>query len=86
MSLWTRFRRVEAWWRQRVPSMHFLTSVQVPWNVDTDTWLQTEVTCACGQHGCPELRVGLVVPERFSSSDDWQQQAQQFYREWPDHA
>jgi hypothetical protein len=81
-SIDARLARLEAYRRRRAPTNHLLTSVGVPWDLppgmDADTWLQEEVTCACGQQGCPELRVGLVVPEILAGTA-WSERAQAYY-------
>jgi hypothetical protein len=82
-SIDARLARLEAYRRRRAPTNHLLTSVGVPWDLppgmDADTWLQEEVTCACGHRGCPELRIGLVVPVKAPSAEAWSGRAQAYY-------
>jgi hypothetical protein len=78
-----RVTRIEEYQRRRLPPRHFVMSVRVPWDLpagmDQDTWLRTEVTCACGQRGCPELRIGLVLPEKAPSPEAWTERVQTYY-------
>jgi hypothetical protein len=61
---------------------HFVMSVRVPWNLpdgmDQDTWLREAVQSSCGQRGCPELRIGLVLPEKAPSAQAWAERAQAY--------
>jgi hypothetical protein len=78
-----RVTRIEEYQRRRLPPSHFVMSVRVPWDLpagmDQDTWLREEVTCACGQQGCPELRIGLVLPEKAPSAEAWTDRVQTHY-------
>jgi len=79
-----RIVRLEEYRRRRLPPDHFLTSVRVPWDLppgmDTDTWLQTEVVCSCGQRGCPEMRIGAVWPDKAPSAEAWGERMQAYLR------
>jgi hypothetical protein len=35
--------------------------------------------CTCGQRGCPELRIGVLLPEKAPSPEAWAEQAQADY-------
>jgi hypothetical protein len=78
-----RVTRLEAYRRRRLPPSHFVSSVYVPWDLpsgmDQETWLRTDVSCACGQRGCPKLRIGVVLPEKASSAEAWAQRARDYY-------
>jgi hypothetical protein len=75
--------RLEEYQRRHTPPSHFVTSVQVPWDLPADmhqeTWLQAEVMCRCGQKGCPDMRIGLVLPEKAPSPEAWAERAQAYY-------
>jgi hypothetical protein len=76
-----RIVRLEEYRRTRLPPSHFLPIVRTPWDldhVDCDDWLQTLV-CACGQVGCPELRIGALLPEKAPSAQAWGDRVQQYY-------
>jgi hypothetical protein len=70
-----------------MPPSHFIASVRVPWDlpagVDREAWLAAEVTCPCGEQGCPEFRIGLVVPAKAPSVEAWAERAQQYYQRRP---
>ena len=78
-----RVMRIEEYRRRRMPPSHFVVSVHVPWDLprgmNQDTWLREEVTCACGQRGCSELRIGLVLPEKAPSAEAWTARAEAYY-------
>jgi hypothetical protein len=78
-----RVTRIEEYRRRRMPPSHFLMSVQVPWDLpagmDQETWLAEEVICPCGERGCPEFRIGLVVPAKAPSVEAWAERAQICY-------
>jgi hypothetical protein len=78
-----RMTRLEEYRRRRMPPSHFVVSVRVPWDlprgIDQETWLQEEVLCTCGQKGCHEMRIGLVLPEKAPSSEAWAERAQAYY-------
>jgi hypothetical protein len=78
-----RIVRLEEYRRTRLPPSHFVMSVRVPWDLpagmDQETWLQEEVLCTCGERGCPELRIGLVLPEKAPSPQAWCDRARQYY-------
>jgi hypothetical protein len=76
-----RIVRLEEYRRTRLPPSHFLAIVCTPWDldpVDEDEWLQTLV-CACGRVGCPELRIGALVPEKAPSAQAWSERVQEYY-------
>jgi hypothetical protein len=83
MSYRQRIIRLEEYRRKRLPPSHFLTIVRVPWplpaGMDQLTWLEEQVMCACGLVGCPELRIGAILPEK-ASKEAWTEEAQQYYR------
>jgi hypothetical protein len=87
MSLKDRVLRLEEYRRRRLPLDHFVSVVHIPWELpvgmDEETWLRTEVTCACGQQGCPETRFGLVVPEKAPLAEAWQAATRRFYETHP---
>jgi hypothetical protein len=78
-----RVTRLEEYRRTRLPPNHFVMSVRVPWDLpdgmDQETWLREAVRCACGQLRCPEMRIGLVLPEKAPSPQAWCERAQQYY-------
>jgi hypothetical protein len=77
-----RLTRIEAYRRRRTPPSHFRMSVRVPWDLpagmDQATWLVEEVRCPCGERGCPELRIGLVIPAKAPTAAAWAEWAQQY--------
>lgn len=79
-----RITRIEAYRRRRLPPRHFLMSVRVPWDLPEGmgqaTWLAAEVRCPCGERGCPELRIGLVVPAKAPSVEAWAERAAAYYQ------
>jgi hypothetical protein len=71
MSYETRLQRLEAQRRQPWPVSHFVPVVCYPWPVgepDDHDWRRALV-CPCGQRGCPELRIGIMLPEKAPSAD-----------------
>jgi hypothetical protein len=79
----SRLLRLEEYQRRRLPPNHFMMSVRVPWDLpddmDQEAWLREGVLCTCGERGCPELRIGLVLPEKAPSAEVWAQRAQEYY-------
>ncbi len=68
-----RVTRLEERRRRRVPVGHFLPVARYPWGVadgDQARWLRT-LRCPCGRQGCPELRVGLLLPDKAPSPEAW---------------
>jgi hypothetical protein len=67
----SRLLRLEEYQRRRLPPNHFVMSVRVPWDLpdgmDQETWLREGVRCACSQLRCPEMRIGLALPEKAPS-------------------
>jgi hypothetical protein len=80
-----RLRRLETH-RQR-PVSHFLSIVRIPWDVeeaDEPDWLRG-LRCSCGQRACPQLRIGVILPEKAPSAEVWAERALH-YRERHHHA
>jgi hypothetical protein len=54
--------------------------VRVPWDppagMDQETWLAEEVTCSCGELGCPELTIGVLAPAKAPSVEAWAERYQ----------
>jgi hypothetical protein len=76
-----RVARLEEYRRKRRPPSHFLSVVCTPWQMDggaIDHWHREELACACGQVGCPELRVGALLPEKAPSVEAWAERAQAY--------
>jgi hypothetical protein len=80
-----RVTRIEAYHRRRMPPSHFIASIRVPWDLpsgmDQETWLEAEVRCPCGQRGCPEFRIGHVIPAKAPSAEAWAARAHQYYQQ-----
>jgi hypothetical protein len=47
--------------------------------MDQAMWLRDEVVYRCGQRRCPELRIGLVVPQKAPSAEAWATRANTSY-------
>jgi hypothetical protein len=61
--------RLESRWQR--PKNHFVPVAFYPWHLDEAAearWLRERV-CPCGQRGCPELRIGAMLPEKAPSAD-----------------
>jgi hypothetical protein len=68
----TRLKRLEATRRQPGPVSHVVAVAFMPWHPDEPAeaqWLRDEVICACGRRGCPELQVGVLLPEKTPSDE-----------------
>lgn len=53
------------------PRGHFIPVVFSPWHLDDPDehdWLRALV-CPCGQRGCPEIRIGAMLPEKTPSDE-----------------
>jgi hypothetical protein len=78
VSYHARIARLEARQRQAHPDRHWTSVVRVPWDEpDQARWLR-QLPCACGQVGCPERRIGLLVSEKAPSADAWAERAQAY--------
>jgi hypothetical protein len=79
----SRLRRLEA--RRVRPVSHFVSIAYYPWHrgEPDDAWLRGLV-CPCGRWGCPEFRIGAILPEKAPSADAWAERARQ-YREGYHH-
>jgi hypothetical protein len=78
----SRISRLEARQRRQHPAelAHFTSGVQVPpaiTEADWHDWL-AEQPCACGAIGCPERRIGLLVPTRCQTADEWVERYQHY--------
>ena len=72
----TRIARLEARQRRQQPPhlRHFTPVVRVPHGIPHDdwgAWLAAQ-PCACRALGCPERRVGLLLPEKCESPEEWE--------------
>jgi hypothetical protein len=84
-----RVARLEECRRKRRPPSHFMNVVSTPWHMDggaIDHWLREELACACGQLGCPERRIGALLPEKTPSVETWTERAQAYYAQRGNHA
>jgi hypothetical protein len=75
-----RMARLEAQQRRQHPDTltHFLSVVRVPWGEpDQARWLR-ELPCACGQVGCENRGIGLLVPDTAPSGDVWAAAVQRY--------
>jgi hypothetical protein len=83
----TRLAKLETLLGMAPELRHFVSMVKIPrelpGGMEEDTWLRTEVTCACGQQGCPEMRLGFVLPEKSASPSEWEAETRQFYHDHP---
>jgi hypothetical protein len=53
---------------------HFTSTVIVPLDVPSrewDAWLRAQ-PCACGVVGCPERRIGLLLPTKGQTLEEWE--------------
>jgi hypothetical protein len=48
--------------------------------MDQETWLAEAVTYPCGERGCPEFRIGLVILEKAPSAEAWAERAAAYYQ------
>ena len=81
--------RLEEYRRKRRPPGHCLRVVSTPGHLDggaIDHWLREELACACGQVGCPELRIGALLPEKAPSVEAWAEHAQAYSAQRGNHA
>jgi hypothetical protein len=72
-GLRTRIQRLEERHRRYGPT-HFTDMVCVPPDVPHeawDRWLAGQ-PCACGVVGCPERRVGLLLPAKCQTPEEWE--------------
>jgi hypothetical protein len=68
--------------RQRHGRPHHLSVVQYPWPLpegEQDRWIREDLKCACGQAGCPEMTIGVLVPAKAPSAEAWSARVQQYY-------
>jgi hypothetical protein len=72
----TRLRRLEA--RLVRPVSHFVSIIYYPWHLGEpdDDWLQGLV-CPCGRQGCPQFRIGAIIPEKALRPEAWAERAAQ---------
>ena len=76
-----RVARLEEYRCKRRPPSHFMSVVCTPWHMNggaIDHWLREEVACPCGTVGCPDLRIGALLPEKAPSVEAWAERAQQY--------
>jgi hypothetical protein len=77
-----RVTRIEEYQRKQPPLSHFRMSVRVPWklppSMDQATWLREEVPCTYGEQKCPEMRIGLMLPEKAPSIQAWTERVQTY--------
>jgi hypothetical protein len=72
MGYKARLQRLEAPQRRTGPVSHFVPAVFSPSHLHEAgeaRWLRDEVICACGRRGCPELQVGVLLPEKAPSDE-----------------
>ena len=77
-----RVKRLEQRQRQQHPPelAHFISMAFQPWEEpDRERWL-AGLTCPCGAVGCPELRIGVLLPEKAPSAEAWYQRCQAYAR------
>jgi hypothetical protein len=71
----SRVKRLEDRRRRRLPpgQGHFTSVMQVPDDVPHQAWDQwlAGQPCACGVVGCPERRVGLLIPTKCQTAEAW---------------
>ena len=72
----SRLARLEARQRRQQPPhlRHFTSIVRVPHGVPHDdwgAWLAAQ-RCACGRRCCPQRRVGLLLPVKCESPEEWE--------------
>jgi hypothetical protein len=68
-----RLERLEAQQHEQTPA-HYTPCLWVSWWVvaddDWDAWVLRQ-PCRCGVIGCPERRIGLVMPAKAPSPEAW---------------
>ena len=70
--------KLEEYRRTRRPPSHVLSVVFQPWEEpDRERWL-AGLTCPCGAVGCPELRIGALLPAKAPSAEAWQARVRQY--------
>jgi hypothetical protein len=71
-GLRTRIQRLEERHRRDRPA-HVTGTMCVPPDVPQDAWDRWVAgqPCACGVVGCPERRVGLLLPTKCQTADAW---------------
>jgi hypothetical protein len=63
--------------RQHPAGEHFISVVRVPWGEDSADDLAA-LSCLCGQVGCPDRRIGRLVPDKAPSSQAWVERVQAY--------
>lgn len=73
MNVRTRLQRLEQRLRHHRPA-HFTSIVRVPPDVPDEAWHPwlAEQAWACGVVGCPERRIGLLVPSPCQTDEAWE--------------
>ena len=74
--------RLEEYRRWRNGRPHHLSVCSIPGICPTGIAIVgfgEELPCACGQVGCPEMTIGILVPAKAPSVEAWAQRAQAYY-------
>jgi len=53
---------------------HFTSVVHVPPEIPSESWHDwlASQPCACGVVGCPSRRIGLLIPTRCQTAEEWE--------------
>ena len=74
-SMKSRLRALEARQRRqhRPGSEHFTSVITVPETIPHDAWLDwlSSQPCACGMVGCRQRKIGLLLPTRCQTAEEW---------------
>jgi hypothetical protein len=78
----TRLVRLEQRRRARMGtrSGHFIPVLRYPCDGFHGHWRKNAV-CACGVRGCPQLQVGVALPEKALSAEAWAAAARRYAEE-----
>jgi hypothetical protein len=83
----TRITRLEARQRRQQSSArdHFTSVAQVPPDVPDDAWdtWVAQQPCMCGVVGCPERRIGLLIPTKYTAGEEWEARVRTVYATKP---
>jgi hypothetical protein len=75
-------QHLERRWRRQHPSKlaHFTSVVHIPPEIPHERWHAwlAEQPCACGQTQCPARRIGLLVPTRCTTAEEWQARVRRY--------
>lgn len=73
MNVRPRLQRLEQRLRHECPA-HVTGMVRVPADIPHEAWHPwlAEQPCACGVVGCPQRRIGVLVPTLCQTPEEWE--------------